>query len=461
MSRRPPAPHRAAGRPSRVLLLALALLAGLACRHDGSAHVDAADRRLLFVGIDGATWTVMGPMIARGELPTFARLVREGAFMERFGTMETTRSPIVWTTVATGREPEAHGVQDYAVRLPDGSRIPVTSSQRRARAIWELASRRGLTVGVIGWWATWPAEQVDGYVVTDHANPALSELMYRDGRYWTAERERLSAIGRDFLPADLAPLLLDHWIRRDDYPWDELQRRGGFTDEQIAAVRAAPWDERQVHSWLKMFFSVDYPLVQAAVELARERPVDLQMVYLRAADPVQHYGWDLFEPEAFARPPENLERDRGLVEGVYRYVDTFLAELMATRRPGDWLIVASDHGAEASHHARQPERMDRPGEHPPSAKGVLFLDGAGVVAGRRLRDADPYDLFPTMAWLLGLPLSEELPGSPLFEAFENDFVRSRPVTTVATYGARPPQPLLRSPADEAMLENLRSLGYIE
>ena len=66
-----------------------------------------------------------------------------------------------------------HGIRGFTAKLPNGREIPVTSSLRKARAIWELANRRGLSVGIIGWWATWPAEEVRGYMVSDHANPAF------------------------------------------------------------------------------------------------------------------------------------------------------------------------------------------------------------------------------------------------------------------------------------------------
>ncbi|HUP48269.1 MAG TPA: alkaline phosphatase family protein [Thermoanaerobaculia bacterium] len=434
----------------------------MACRTEAAAPIPEPVRRsLLFIGIDGATWRVMGPLIEQGELPTFERLVREGAFMPDFATMETTRSPTVWTTVATGREPSAHGITDYTARLPNGALIPVTSSQRRARAIWELASRRGLTVGVIGWWASWPAEDVKGYVVSDHANPAFADLLKEDGRYWTAETRELAMLGLDFLPVDLAPVLEGHWLPAGSFPWEDFRRRGGFTLPQVEALERAPWNDRTVHSWLKTFYRVDYPLVRIAADLARERPTDLQLVYLRGADPVQHYGWDLVEPELYARPPANLERDRGLVESVYRYLDTFVSELLASQRHGDWLIIASDHGAQASPHARRPHLMDRPGDHPPGSKGILIVHGQHVRRGFRLEEADPYDLFPTMAWLLGLPLSEELPGRPLMEAFDDRFVNAWPVHKIPSYGPRPTGPLQRSPVDEGMVESLRALGYVE
>ncbi len=178
-------------------------------------------------------------------------------------------------------------------------------------------------------------------------------------------------------------------------------------------------------------------------------------------DPVQHYAWDLVEPERFARKPDHLERDQGIVQGIYRYVDSWLGEILADLGPETTLIVASDHGAEPSDAAPNPEREARPGAHTEEAKGVLFLYGPRVKPGHQIRSADPLDLMPTMAWLLGLPLSEELAGEPLTLAFLPDFVVSRGQSTVPSYGPRPTAPPLPSPNDEVMLESLKALGYIE
>jgi len=403
---------------------------------------------------------VIGPLLAKGELPAFGRLVREGAYLPRLDTLDITQSPVIWTTIATGRAPADHGVLAFTSELPNGARIPVTSSVRKARAIWEIASRRGESVGVVDWWASWPAEEVNGYVVSDHANPAFSELLRADRNYWTADPRALEQLRRDVSPPEIAPILARHWISTRDFPYDDLARRGGFTAEQMRLARAAPWNERNAYSWLKTFYRVDEPMFRAALDLARERPTDLQMLYLHGPDPVQHYGWDLVEPEAFAVPPPHLARDRGLVEGVYRYVDTFLAEILSRRDPDTWLIVASDHGAEPAPDAKTGHPA-RPGEHGPQAKGVLFLLGPGVKKGYRLEAASVYDLMPTMAWLLGLPLSAELPGRPLTAAFDDGFVRGRPVARVATYGPRPTGALLPSPSDAEMVKSLRNLGYIQ
>jgi predicted AlkP superfamily phosphohydrolase/phosphomutase len=449
-----------------LLTVVLILLTALgACRNESSTAaapaIPSAKTRLFFLGVDGATWTVLRPMLERGELPAFQRLIDEGAALPAFDTLQITHSPVIWTTIATGRRPSDHGIRDFTATLPNGRKIPVTSSLRKKRAIWEVASRRGVSVGVVGWWATWPAEEVRGYMVSDHANPAFGDMMQADGHFWTVDRQALAELRRQVYPESIAPVLQRHWMTAETFPWEDFQRRGRFRPEHVRRAQTAAWHEGDLYSWLKTFYRLDYPNFRVAVDLMREHPTELQMLYLRGPDPVQHYGWDRIEPERYARRPPEAETEREVVEGVYRYVDSFLGEILAALPPDAWLIVASDHGAEPSEQASNPHRTTRPGEHGPEAKGVLFLRGPGVRRGATLEKATPYDLMPTMAWLLGLPISERLPGRILTEAFEDDFAAGKQVLRVARYGPRPTQPLLPSPEDEEMLRNLKNLGYID
>src|SRR5207249_759516 len=99
--------------------------------------------------------------------PNLSRLIAQGV-RARLKTIEPVLSPVIWTTVATGFLPSEHGILDFlATDTRTGEKIPVTSRQRRVKAIWNLLDEAGVPVGVIGWWATWPAESVDGYIVSD------------------------------------------------------------------------------------------------------------------------------------------------------------------------------------------------------------------------------------------------------------------------------------------------------
>ena len=114
--------------------------------------------RILLVGWDGADWNIIDPLLAAGELPHLASLLDMGT-RHRLRTVTPVLSPVVWTSMATGTQPEKHGIIDFlAVDPSSGARVPVTSNLRQMPAFWTLLARRELSVGVVAWWATWPAE---------------------------------------------------------------------------------------------------------------------------------------------------------------------------------------------------------------------------------------------------------------------------------------------------------------
>jgi arylsulfatase A-like enzyme len=454
---------RPASRLPAALACAALVVSGAlpsACDARADDAIPGADTRVLLIGVDGLSWTVLARMMEAGELPTIARLVEEGALCPRFDVVSP-HSPLAWTSIATSRSPAGHGIVDYTTQLPNGTRVPVTGSQRRARALWEVASEHGVSVGVVGWWATWPAERVEGYVVSDHANPALAELWIEDGRYWTADAEVLKSLDQDVFPPDIAPTVARAAITPRNFSYQEFQRRARLTPAQLELVKREPWYKREYYSHLKSFYAMDYSTVAAARVLIPERPTRLVMVYLRGPDPVQHKAWDLVEPEKYQVKPPHLERDRGVVEAVYRYVDIFLEELIVAVGPRAWILVASDHGAEPSPEATGIPRRGRPGAHTHTAKGVLFLHGPEVRRSHRIAEASPYDIMPTILWLLDIPIARDLEGQVLKEAFRDPFVNSKEPVFVESYGTRPTRPALPSSVDEVMLEGLRNLGYIE
>ena len=149
----------------RLLGLSLAPLLGMAHRGGRAAGPDGGPRVLL-IGIDGADMRIVDRLVGEGKLPNFARLKREGAWGP-LRSVEPLLSPLVWTSIATGRRPQDHGVFDFVEITPDGEPTPITSTRRLVPALWNLAGRYGRNAGFIGWYASYPAEEVRGFIVSD------------------------------------------------------------------------------------------------------------------------------------------------------------------------------------------------------------------------------------------------------------------------------------------------------
>src|SRR5215210_5027942 len=149
-----------------VLLAALALVAGIlySCRREAAS----AGRRppLIVIGIDGGDWKVIRRLWSEGKLPNLKAIAGRGVAT----TLRTAynSSPVIWTTIATGVSPTIHGITDFVVATPRGD-VPISSAVRKVPALWNMLSRTGRRVAVLGWWGSWPAEQVNGVVLTDRA----------------------------------------------------------------------------------------------------------------------------------------------------------------------------------------------------------------------------------------------------------------------------------------------------
>ena len=139
----------------------LALLVAIGCARERQL-------RVTLIGVDGAAWRVIDPMLADGELPNLGGLIARGV-RARLRSEAPLFSPPVWTTIATGVPREVHGILNFNAGAERGRDRLVASIDRRTPALWNLASDAGLRSAVLGWWATFPAEPIDGVVVSERA----------------------------------------------------------------------------------------------------------------------------------------------------------------------------------------------------------------------------------------------------------------------------------------------------
>ena len=176
---------------------------------DTSAPVPAEVKQKVFLfGVDGASWDVLDPLIENGEAPNFAKLVNQG-YSDRFRTIRPTSSAIIWTSIATGKKAKKHGVVDVVLSVIPGLdnailnfphflaaklaaayltqagvfySVPVSSSIRQTKAIWNINTDYGLTTEVVGWWGSWPPDSIQGNIVSDHASILKQEVRVLKGQ---------------------------------------------------------------------------------------------------------------------------------------------------------------------------------------------------------------------------------------------------------------------------------------
>lgn len=130
-------------------------------------------KKVLFIGLDGATFDVLDPLIDRGLMPRLRQFINEGVR----GPLETTIPPITptaWVSWMTGKNPGKHGVFEFLLRrkgsgsLPD---TPVNSRSRDGMPFWDLLGQMGKRAIVTNVPCTYPPAIVNGIMISDFLTP--------------------------------------------------------------------------------------------------------------------------------------------------------------------------------------------------------------------------------------------------------------------------------------------------
>jgi predicted AlkP superfamily phosphohydrolase/phosphomutase len=124
-------------------------------------------KRVLLIGWDAADWTIINPLMKQGHMPTFQQFINEGV-SGKLATLEPPFSPMLWTTVATGKTPDKHGILGFIEPHPEEITVrPVNSTSRKVRALWNIFHHEGMKSNIVGWWPSHPAEPINGAMVSN------------------------------------------------------------------------------------------------------------------------------------------------------------------------------------------------------------------------------------------------------------------------------------------------------
>ncbi|MGH9674199.1 MAG: alkaline phosphatase family protein [Bryobacteraceae bacterium] len=406
----------------------------------------------VLIGLDGADWRRIEPLVRAGRLPVLEKLWKTGVSAP-LRTRRPTRSPTLWTTIATGTEESKHGIHGFTeIRLPgmslgvqgtDGHhqtwmlprhlllqevtwllaragvlvRTPVTVRHRKTKALWTILSEQGVRVGVVNWYVTWPAEPVKGYLVSD-INPLIRAQGFHDG----------PAIAGVTHP----PRLLSDLASFAKSP-------GNAGD----ALELPVFDALTPEAKMTLFqnaYAVDRFAASAAVYI-NKRKVDFLAVYFQGIDRVSHFL-----------------QAKGVVDGYYEIIDALIGEVIAGLDERTAIFVVSDHGWD---------------DDPDNFGHALAPDGLFIAAGARIRKGAKLpqtpaivDIAPTILAVMGFPRSREMDGDVIREALLASVEPTLAIRMIDSYGPyRPPELPDQSVAATVRMrqdiEKLRALGYIQ
>lgn len=412
----------------------------------------AAPRQKIFlIGLDGASWNLMTPLLKQGKLPNFQKLIDSGTFGP-LKSFTPTKSPILWTSIATGKVPTKHGIGSFTAEK-DGKMIPVSGAQRVTKAFWNILSEYGISIGVVNWWVTWPPEQVNGFVVSD--------------RYRESSAKKLQGKMVFTYPEDLFQELPK--VRLSPKEYMEDRQRVGMPEELRPKARSAAIEA--LASGYKGYWSQDKAIRKTCNILLEKNNVQVFAVVFRIIDISSHLFWtylDLnlidelrrkYDKEGLTQ--QDLDRIDAefvkIIGPIYIYTDQILGDFLRHAEAETTFIICSDHGFKFDEGRYGHSDMDEPPD------GILILNGPSFRHKQILHGATLLDITPTLLYALKIPVGRDMDGKVLFEAFRSDFVKANPPKMTASHdkGFRQKGETASSEVDREILEDLKSLGYIQ
>ena len=416
--------------------------------------------RVVIAGFDGMDPEFLDYFLSQGKLPNFQRLMREGAYAP-CQTFKPTKSVVLWTSVATGKRMEKHGIVDWQLLSKDGRKILASGQSRRTEALWNIASQSGKSSSIVNWWATWPAEAVQGAIVSNHFPRSLHEPL-EEATFppeLALELESLGLPDRAAAEAALAAAGIPVYSREIA---DSVFRPNGQFHARFQTAAGV--------------FNDDAIAERSLFHLFDSRgQSSLSAVLFRTTDVYTHFLWRFIDRRV-AEPVYRALREEGkpltdeivktmdeayarVLEPVYVHEDRRLGRLMEKLLPDTVLLVVSDHGFQFRNYGFNHYDDGRGGVKAPP--GILFLWGPPVRAGGKLQVPTLFDVGPTALYLLGLPVGRDMDGRVLTEAISTELLWRRPVAWIPSHdeGTRAGSER-ESPVDEDVLRELRALGYV-
>ena len=261
--------------------------------------------RVLIVGLDGGTFDVILPLVKAGRMPNVGRLIEQGMH----GILRSTIPPITptaWTSFMTGVNPGKHGIFDFQRAVANSYEFrPVPAGQHEYKSLWRLVSEHGRAVVSLDVPFTYPAEPVNGCLISGYGTPAGEDVPFTWPRDLAQElREECGACRPAVL--ERQPNLSAEFFRE----WDDLL-------ENREAIAHYLWSR------------VDW---------------DLFMIVLGVIDNVQHALWTYLDPRHRDFYAPGAAEYRAALCGYYEKADALLGTLLSRAGKNTTVLLMSDHG---------------------------------------------------------------------------------------------------------------------
>ncbi len=359
-------------------------------------------KKVLLVGWDAADWKVLHPLLDDGRMPNLHNLIKNGV-MGNLASLRPELSPMLWTSIATGKRPYKHGILGFTEPVPDGQGMrPVTNLSRKTKTLWNILNQCGYRSLVVGWWPSHPAEPINGVMVSNHYQRAGQS----HGAAWPIQKGTIhpTRLIKNLAQLRVHPQELDPGLMQLFVP--DLANIDQEKDRRIESIAKIIADATTIN--------------RAATALMHHEEWDFTAVYFDAIDHFCHGFMEYYPPQLSWIRSGDYQLYKQVVESGYIFHDILLGSMLAETDKETTVILVSDHGFHSDH--LRPARI--PGEPAgPAAQhrpyGVVVISGPDTKKDELLYGSSLLDICPTILSLFGLPVADDMDGKPLVNAFLN------------------------------------------
>jgi len=403
--------------------------------------------KVLLIGWDAADWKIIHRLVDEGRMPNMSRFMEEGV-IGNLATLYPELSPMLWTSIATGKRPFKHGILGFTEPSPDGEGLrPITNISRKTKAIWNILSQSGKKCNIVSWWPSHPAEPINGVMVSNHYQRAIAPY----GKPWplrpgTVHPVRLK---RNLAALRVHPQEIDVGLIMNFVP--RLAEIDQVKDTRIET--------------LAKIISECTTVNRAATALMIHEPWDFTAVYFDSIDHFCHAFMNYHPPRLSWVDEKDFGLYKDVVESGYIYHDILLGSLLDLADDDTTVMIVSDHGFHSDHLRPRHIPIEPAGpavQH--RSYGILAVKGPGIMKDEIVYGAGLLDICPTILAIFGLPAGEDMDGKPLVNIF-----RSSPeVSKLPSWddvpgndGSHPPDGKTDPVEAREAINQLVELGYIE
>lgn len=274
--------------------------------------------RVVLIGLDGATFSLLDRFMENGLMPFLREFAAQGV-RGILGSTPHPLTPPAWASLMTGRSPGNHGIFDFVrtdLQHDPPTYTLVTSADVQCDTVWSIASQHGCRVTTLNFPCMFPAPEINGFIIPGYVP-------------W-------SYLPRAVRPRSLYSRLKDQQI---------FNTRGLATDWHLERKAIQGLAASELESWVEFHIIREQQWFEIVKFLMEEEPCELTAVLFDGVDRLQHLCYHLLDPSlALQAASVSAQQVQSLCLDYFRYLDGFLAEIVAMAGPEARVFITSDHG---------------------------------------------------------------------------------------------------------------------